>query len=164
MHDPALPSQPAPLLPLGPRSAHARVAPVPLSHPFRPHPGVEPAQQDAAAELLLCALRDHLLAAGHELSRCTLKMAGEPHPLAVDLVDLTSGRLVVARGTTSRPALQEAIGELLDLGGLFGDTLTKTLLVPKPPDSDLTGLLSRLGITWLWPRDADFCEGTQCPA
>ncbi|MET9394638.1 hypothetical protein ABZY20_30250 [Streptomyces sp. NPDC006624] len=109
-------------------------------------------------------MRDHLLAAGHELSRCTLKMAGEPHPLAVDLVDLTSGRLVVARGTTSRPALQEAIGELLDLGGLFGDTLTKTLLVPKPPDSDLTGLLSRLGITWLWPRDADFCEGTQCPA
>ncbi|MFE9137882.1 hypothetical protein [Streptomyces sp. NPDC007355] len=91
-------------------------------------------------------------------------MAGEPHPLAVDLVDLTSGRLVVARGTISRPALQEAIGELLDLGGLFGDTLTKALLVPELPDSDLTRLLSRLGITWLWPKGAVFCEDSGCPA
>lgn len=164
MHDPAFLPSSAPALHPGPRSAHAHVIPVPLFHPFRPHPGVEPAPQDAAAELLLCALRDHLLAAGHELSRCTLKMAGEPHPLAVDLVDLTTGRLVIARGTISRPALQEAIGELLDLSGLFDNTLTKTLLVPEPPDSDLTRLLTTLGITWLWPRGAVFCEDGECPA
>ncbi|MGW1616053.1 hypothetical protein ACWCQZ_42715 [Streptomyces sp. NPDC002285] len=108
-------------------------------------------------------MRDHLLEVGHELSRCTLKLPGAHHPVAVDLLDLTSGRLVVARGTVSRLALHEAIGELLDLGGLFGDAFAKTLLVPGPADDDLTGLLNRLGITLLRPGSTGFCDHTGNP-
>ncbi|MCX4682274.1 hypothetical protein OG413_44645 [Streptomyces sp. NBC_01433] len=139
---------------IGPLARHTRSVPVPFTRPFRPHPGFKGAPQDAEAERLLHLFHDHFAALGHELMRCQLELPAEPHPLAVDLLDLTTRRLIVGRGTAERSAIHEAIGELLDLSGLFLDAFTKTLLLPQLPDPDLGPLLKNLGITVTWPTPA----------
>ena len=141
---------------IGPLARHARSVPVPFTRPFRPHPGFKGAPQDTEAERLLHLFHDRCAGLGHELIRCQLELPGEPHPLTVDLLGLTTHRLIVGRGTAERSAIHEAIGELLDLSGLFLGAFAKTLLLPQLPDPDLDPLLKSLGITVTWPTPAGF--------
>ncbi|MGW1496653.1 hypothetical protein [Streptomyces sp. NPDC002402] len=141
---------------IGLLARHAHAVPVPFTRPFRPHPGFKGTPQDAEAERLLHLFQDRFFGLGHELSRWQLELPGEPHPLAVDLLDLTMHRLIVGRGTAERAAIHEAIGELLDLSRLFRGTFAKTLLLPQLPDPDLDPLLKSLGITITWPVPEGF--------
>ncbi|MFJ8752257.1 hypothetical protein ACIREO_23420 [Streptomyces sp. NPDC102441] len=156
------PQSPEPTLDprLGTLAPGAHAMPVPLTRPYRPHPEAMSTPSDPEAERLLRLFYDHLVGLGHEVGRWEVVTPHTRRPLAVDLLDLTARRLIVGRGNAHRPAVQEAIGELLDISDLFNDTFDRFLLLPCAPDSDLSPLLQRLRITTIWPELAGFRDGT----
>ena len=74
---------------------------------------------------------------------------GEVEPLYTDLFDKSTGELIEAKGTISRPAVRMAIGQLADYSR-FVEHSSRAVLLPSEPRADLTALLLGLDIACIW--------------
>ncbi len=127
---------------------------VPVEEQWTEKAFVAPSRKDCEAErteqVLVLALRDHLLAKGHEVSRLKIVPPGEAKPLFPDLFDRTTNTLFVAKGTVERGAIRMAIGQLLDYGRFVQPPPRLAVLLPSRPREDLCELLAHAGVELAW--------------
>lgn len=83
--------------------------------------------------------------------------------LAVDLFDETRNELIAVRPTSSRPAVRDALGELLDLARCFPRQPQCALLLPAKPAEDLARLLLAQKVSILHPSRAGFVRLEAAP-
>ena len=74
-----------------------------------------------------------------------------------DLFDESMSELVEAKGTTSRPAMRMAIGQLADYSRLVPHP-SRAVLVPSKPGTDLLALLVGNDIACIWEVSGDGFE------
>jgi hypothetical protein len=114
-------------------------------------PDREPYELERREAKLVHRYRQHLQLQGHTVSRIRVIPPGEAAPLYSDLWDETAQDLIEAKGTVTRDALRQAVGQLLDYGR-FVDAKTLTILVPSCPRPDLIQYLHRAGINIVHPE------------
>ncbi|MFJ5068408.1 hypothetical protein ACIQC7_18635 [Kitasatospora sp. NPDC088556] len=125
----------------------------------------DPSPAEEAAGRLLRAYESYARWAHQaKLSSYLVTVAGAFTELHVDLYDLTRNELVVARATAARPVVREAIGELHDLARYFDAEPRRVLLLPSPPDEDLTELLHHQQVSAVWPSGPREFARSEVPA
>ncbi|MGW4520110.1 hypothetical protein [Amycolatopsis sp. NPDC004378] len=96
-------------------------------------------------------LRKH----GHVFARFQIKIKGTTGTLLTDIYDQTAQVLHEAKGSASRKAVREAIGQLLDYRRhVTPPNPTIAILLPIKPNDDLQDLISSAGIALIY-RDGD---------
>ncbi|MEV1295421.1 hypothetical protein [Pseudonocardia sp. NPDC049635] len=145
----SLPSLPVP----PPREHDVANVPVEERHTERAHvtPNREPYEAERKESGLVERYRRHLELDGHTVSRLRVVPAGESRPLYSDLWDETTSELVEAKGTVTRDALRQAVGQLFDYGR-FVDATTRAVLVPSRPREDLIAYLTAAKVSVIFPE------------
>lgn len=121
-------------------------------HTERAHvtPNREPYEAERKESGLVERYRRQLEFDGHTVSRLRVVPAGESRPLYSDLWDESTCELVEAKGTVTRDAMRQAVGQLLDYGR-FVDAKTHAVLVPSRPRADLLAYLGAAGVVVVHP-------------
>ncbi|MFD7639519.1 hypothetical protein ACFV4P_02585 [Kitasatospora sp. NPDC059795] len=71
--------------------------------------------------------------------------------VVADLVDSTTNTIYEAKGSASRSAVREAIGQLMELRWRHGGDASIGIVLPSEPYEDLLDLCASLDIEVLWP-------------
>jgi hypothetical protein len=123
----------------------------------------EPYEAERREQALVRALADELERRGHEVCRLQFLPDGEAAPLFCDLFDKTDHVLYEAKGTVTRLAVRMAIGQLADYGRFVEPSVSRVILVPERPRSDLLKLAASQGITVICPSSDGFVEAAKAP-
>ncbi|MEV0115549.1 hypothetical protein AB0H77_20275 [Streptomyces sp. NPDC050844] len=98
---------------------------------------------------------EFLQAKGHEVTRFRVWIKGQTHPLYTDLYDATDNVLYEAKGTSSRDAVRQAIGQLFDYRRHIEATDARlAVLLPHAPIDDLRDLVESVGFALVY-EDGD---------
>jgi hypothetical protein len=159
-----IPPEPGSAVPATVRALMVEV--VPVEEQFTEHAYVDPAREPYEAErreaILVRALRDHLVAMGHQVGRFRILPPGESKPLFSDLFDETSDVLVEGKGSVSRESIRMAIGQLADYVR-FCPGAARVILVPECPRADLVALCRAQGIALVWPIGGSYAAQPALP-
>ncbi|MFB7905218.1 restriction endonuclease [Kitasatospora sp. NPDC056076] len=116
-------------------------------------PSHEPYEAERREASLVAEYAGYLRLEGHEVRRQMIKPAGELKPLLTDLYDVTTGKLIEAKGTVTREAVRMALGQLLDYSRHIEPTPSLAILVPSEPRPDLLDLCDYADVEVIWPVD-----------
>ncbi len=98
---------------------------------------------------------DFLAHHAHEFGRFQIRAKGTTSTLLTDIYDRTSHLLHEAKGSTSREAIREAIGQLMDYRRhIDPPNPSLAILLPNRPNDDLVDLIDSVGIHLIY-RDGD---------
>lgn len=101
---------------------------------------------------------------GRRVRRWRLRPPGELRSMLTDIYDEAERELYEAKGTASRAAIREALGQLLDYRRHIAvDGLKLCALVPSRPSDDLLDLLGRAGIACVFESASGFERVTRGP-
>ncbi|MFD8528429.1 restriction endonuclease [Streptosporangium canum] len=87
---------------------------------------------------------------GRSFQRWKITPAGETRSLFTDLYDQEANELYEAKGTATRDAVRQSIGQLLDYQRHITPRPSLTLLLPHRPSDDLVDLLRNVGISCVY--------------
>ncbi|MBP2708198.1 hypothetical protein JOL79_30905 [Microbispora sp. RL4-1S] len=88
----------------------------------------------------------YLLDLGHTIKRWQIQPAGSTRPLWTDIYDEATNELYEAKGSATRDAIRQAIGQLFDYRRHLPEGVKLSVLLPAQPNDDLIDLLSGLGM------------------
>ncbi len=141
-----------PYLPVPP-PAESQITMVPIEerHTESAHltPSREPYEAERKESALVQRYRRDLELEGYTINRLRVVPAGESRPLYSDLWNESTSALIEAKGTVTRDALRQAVGQLLDYGR-FVDAKAYAVLVPSRPREDLVTYLASCGIAVIY--------------
>ncbi|MFD0330482.1 hypothetical protein ACFQZC_25505 [Streptacidiphilus monticola] len=108
---------------------------------------------------LRTAFEERLVALGHEVGTYQLQIRGERGVFTTDLFDATDKVLFEAKSSSSRHAIREAVGQLMDYRRhISAPGLRCAVLLPERPNDDLQNFLQSVGIASVY-RDGDDFAG-----
>jgi hypothetical protein len=97
---------------------------------------------------------------GHIVERTKITPAEEAKPLFTDVFVKDLKILVEAKGSTDRPAIRMAIGQLLDYSRFYATSVEgqvkRAVLLPSLPRKDLLDLLGFAGVHIFYPEKGAF--------
>ncbi|QES41810.1 hypothetical protein DEJ49_13005 [Streptomyces venezuelae] len=106
---------------------------------------------------LRTAYESFLIAQDHSVFRHRIRIEGYSATFWTDLYDSTENVLYEAKGSSTRKAIREAIGQLLDYRRHIEESDAKlAVLLPEAPSSDLRDLLASVRISLAYREDGQF--------
>lgn len=125
---------------------------------------VDPSREPYVAERreseLVHAFKRYMESKGHIIERTKITPAEEAKPLFTDVYVKDLKILVEAKGSTDRPAIRMAIGQLLDYSRFYHGTevgqVRRAVLLPSLPRKDLLDLLGFAGVHVYYPEKDSF--------
>ncbi|MEV4599489.1 hypothetical protein AB0K15_19015 [Amycolatopsis sp. NPDC049253] len=113
------------------------------------------------AERREAELTDHyeafLRRQGHAVARFQIKIKGTTSTLLTDIYDQNAQVLYEAKGSASRKAVREAIGQLFDYRRhVTPPNPTTAILLPSRPHDDLQDLLASAGVALVYRDGTDY--------
>ncbi len=128
------------------------------------HPRTEAVSVERREHRLVKEYESHLRRNRDEVG--ALELPVDSTTLRTDLVNVTRGHLIEAKGTTRRESVRMAIGELADYAYLIEEDppgslphpLRNAILVPSRLSQALERLLSRLDIAVVWKTGDGFTD------
>lgn len=106
---------------------------------------------------LRTAYESFLIAQDHSVFRHRIRIEGYSATFWTDLYDSTENVLYEAKGSATRKAIREAIGQLFDYRRHIEESDAKlAVLLPEAPSSDLRDLLAVVGISLAYREDGQF--------
>ena len=122
-------------------------------------PSREPYEAERREAALVHAFKNYMESKGHVIERTKITPAEEAKPLFTDVFVKDLKILVEAKGSTDRPSIRMAIGQLLDYSrfyvGIEGPVRCAVLL-PSLPRKDLLELLGFARIQVYYPEKGTF--------
>jgi 5-methylcytosine-specific restriction protein A len=98
----------------------------------------------------------HLVSEGHRVRRWRLCPPGVLQALVTDIYDEDTNELYEAKGTATRVAVRQAIGQLFDYRRHIPRPLSRlALLLPHRPNDDLVDLITGLGMACVYESETD---------
>ena len=123
-------------------------------------PTREPYTAERRESALVRKFKNFMESKGHVVERTMITPADEAKPLFTDVFVKDLRILVEAKGSTDRPAIRMAIGQLLDYSrfypGFSEGQVKCAVLLPMLPRSDLRRLLAFAGIFIYYPINDRF--------
>jgi hypothetical protein len=124
--------------------------------------GSQPVTAVRAESELVARYRKAAAAQGHTFKRWKIVPPGELRPLFTDPYDQSANELIEAKGTATRGAIREAIGQLFDYRRhIPPDDPHLAVLLPHRPSEDLVDLLHTCAITCIYETDRGVFERTE---
>jgi hypothetical protein len=121
--------------------------------------GGQPTTATRVESELVARYKDHQAAEGHTLQRWKIVPPGEIRPLFTDLYDAQANELVEAKGTATRLAIRQAIGQLYDYRRhVPAAAPSLAVLVPDRPSEDLLDLLRTCTISCIYETERGVFE------
>lgn len=122
-------------------------------------PSREPYEAERRESALVHAFKAYMEGKGHVVERTKITPAEEAKPLFTDVFVKDLKILVEAKGSTDRPAIRMAIGQLLDYSRFYEASegrVTRAVLLPSLPRKDLLDLLGFAGVQVFYPEKDAF--------
>jgi 5-methylcytosine-specific restriction protein A len=127
-------------------------------------PGTQPLTAIRVESDLVSRYTVREAAEGRTLKRWRIMPPGELRPIFTDLYDPQSCELVEAKGTTTRLAIRQAIGQLYDYRRHLPDPNPRlSVLLPHRPSDDLLNLLKSCGISCIFETDRGQFDRVEAP-
>ncbi len=111
----------------------------------------EPYEAVRREQQLVVQLAAHLERIGHDVCRLQFRPEGEPAALFCDLFDSTTRTIYEAKGTVTREAMRNAIGQLADYSRFVTPPPRRSILMPEQPRADLLALAESQAVAVVWP-------------
>lgn len=123
-------------------------------------PSRKPYEAERRESALVHAFKRFMESKGHTIERTKITPADEAKPIFTDVYVKDLKILVEAKGSTDRPSIRMAIGQLLDYsrfyGGVVEGRVKCAVLLPSLPRKDLLKLLSYAGVHIYYPLKKEF--------
>jgi hypothetical protein len=119
---------------------------------FVSNPAAGPTNAERREAKLVQTYRRWLEDQRRSSTRNEISLPDRARPLYTDLFDESAGELIEAKGSASRNHLRLALGQLLDYAQ-YVDHTRLAVLVPVRPAADLIGLLTKHGISCVFPNE-----------
>lgn len=111
---------------------------------------------DPAESRLVHAYTEHLASLGDDVRRLAVPL---PSGVTIqnDIINMTRGSLIEAKGITNRASIRTAIGQVFDYRRFWKPKMSGILL-PSKPDADLLDLVADAGLEAVWPVKGGFAD------